>query len=68
MTLTEAEAQLMLHSFDAINQEYYGNNKDAFRLIAPHTRCCWNTPNVATKNMRRSRRYHRKEPAMQRCC
>jgi AraC-like DNA-binding protein len=38
MSLTADEAGRMLHAFVAIYSEYYSNNRDAFRIIAPHTR------------------------------
>lgn len=38
MFLTEQEAGPILNSFEVIFHEYYGNDTDAFRVIAPHTR------------------------------
>jgi AraC-like DNA-binding protein len=38
MMLDAEETGRMLHAFNAIYDEYYSSNKDAFRIIAPHTR------------------------------
>lgn len=38
MQLTAEEAAPMLASFTTIATEYYGDSKDNFRIIAPHTR------------------------------
>ncbi|HEU4471368.1 MAG TPA: helix-turn-helix domain-containing protein [Flavisolibacter sp.] len=38
MQLSAEEAEPMLYAFDRIFEEYYGNRKDSFRLISPHTR------------------------------
>lgn len=38
MQVPAEEARPLLLSFDAIFKEYYGNDADAFSLIAPHTR------------------------------